>query len=221
MLKAIWLHIFSASAGLILLAVGNCALAVTFFETVDTGSSRATATMLPVGVTLVNGTIGANEDTDLYAVFLSAGGIVKISLGDSSFDDNLLLFNANGNGLGASDDQGGGGDSRITLFLAAGLYYIGAGANNIAAFTDTGVEIFDNDFGDANGVLLQPTLLAIGFIGPDFDGANGEGSYALRIETTPVPEPSLFVIMTIGLIAVGAMRAVAARSTNQCAKPIA
>lgn len=201
------------AVALVLLALGTAtqtAQAQVFTETADAGVTIPTSILLPGGITTVNGTISARGDLDLFAFYLDTSNTVTFLSNNSPFDDNLLLFNGNGQGIGASDDQGGGPDgldSRITIALTPGLYYIGAGVNNIEADTDNGTFIFDDDFGDSNGVIGGPTALSIGFLAQQSGGQTG--SYTLTFSTatanapTAVPEPGSIALLA-GMGAVGA-----------------
>lgn len=190
--------------GAAFLMLTGLAAASVSLEDADAGTTIDTAGLLSVGTTSIQGVIEYEGDTDLYAFTLAQAGMVQFRMGDSYFDDNLLLFNAEGHGLGASDDQGGGLDSRISIHLEAGLYYIGAGANNMAAFDGAG-EIFDNDWGDSNGVLVSP-VRAMTYIGPEFGVINRQNvwnsPYTVTLDyvQAPVPEPGSMVLMVCGMV---------------------
>ena len=174
------------------------AFSAAFTESPDAGNTPATSLVLPANTTRVEGTVVPN-DYDLYLFAVAMQTTMTIDLGESNFDDNLLLFNAAGQGLTGNDDGGDGLDSRIIRLLPAGNYYLGVGLNNMAAFTDSGIEFIDNDDGD----LANPSTLSLGYIGHEFGFGHGTSSaYALTfsVATGPVvPEPSSAVLLLSGL----------------------
>jgi hypothetical protein len=190
-----------------LLSIASVANAQVFSETTDAGTTAATAAIVPSGTTSIAGTLGIRFDLDLYAFQIdTAGSIDIIGTNSPGIDDNLLLFDASGFGIGASDDQGGGLDSRITINLSPGLYYVGYGDNNIAAFDSNNNEIFDNDHGDGNGVLNPPRTTPFAYIAQEFAGSGGDtGPYTITFSRptgggTPVPEPgSIALLIGAGL----------------------
>ena len=179
---------------LILLAPATCR-AQTFFETVDTGNSIDTAIVIPGGITQLQGSL--NSDHDLWGFNLSSSQTVQISLGFSTFDDNLLLFDEIGRGIAGNDDIGRGSaspgvnlpagisglDSEISAFLGPGRYYIGVGRNNSFGAAADGSSFINND----SGLLASPTSEVLGFL----DGVEGTGDYTLFFSpATAIPEPT-------------------------------
>ncbi len=119
-------------------------------ETVDAGDRMDTAMVLGAGITQVNGMMHGNEDVDLYKFYVDTTQSYTIYLGNSQFgpdSDNLILFNGLGQGLEGDDAGGAGLDAQIIRMLTVGWYYIGAGPNNIAGFTDDGTKFIYNDQG--------------------------------------------------------------------------
>ena len=174
-----------------------------FTETDDAGSTLDTAVVLGVGVTTVYGTITGNTSgtyddiygSDIYRFGLTNTTTLTIDLSsdnsDGGFDANLILFNANGQGLQGDDDGGDGLNSQITITLEAGDYFIAVGPNNIGAFEtsidfESGNYFFSND--DSGGQC--PTDEIVGLVGWEggMDSDSENGSYVLSFSAPVISE---------------------------------
>ncbi|MGF1500685.1 MAG: VPLPA-CTERM sorting domain-containing protein [Paracoccaceae bacterium] len=227
--------LFAAAA--LALAAGSAG-AVTFTETTDAGVTPDTATVLPAGTTSVAGTIVNTtiSDVDLYKFTLDSATRLTIRGIFPNQDANLLLFNGLGQGIAANDDfsvQGDGDidgacdntsglgdlDSCLSIDLDAGMYFIGFGDNNTAAFENESVfqngnpfsnlDFFDDDF----GFLSEPTTAVLGLIGAETgpDDINDEGPYTLEFSEalgggTAIPLPAGLPLALTGLAALWAVR---------------
>ena len=188
-------------------SLAGSANAALFVETVDTGDTIASAIILGSGVTEVQGSL--NNDKDLWGFsILGSGRDVQITLGNSPFDDNLILFDSLGRGIAGNDDIGrasaspgidlpagiSGLDSEIFVFLNPGLYYIAVGQNNISGLNSIGQSFIDND----SGLFSTPTTEVLDALG----GSNGTGVYTLRFSSVPEPTSTMFfALATFGFLA--------------------
>jgi len=198
----------------------GAAAAVPFTETTDAGRDMASAIVLPDGTTSINGQIvnTAISDVDLYKFSLSAMTTLTIRMLFPGEDANLILFNGLGQGLAGDDDDGsscadsaglGSLDSCLTLSLAAGDYFLGAGDNNMGAFENAADaaagtnDFIDNDF----GILSVPTTETLGLIGAESGDTdlNDEGPYTIEFSeavsgpVAAVPLPATLPLLVGGL----------------------
>lgn len=112
----------------------------------DYAGSTATTGRISIGGT-ASGRVETANDSDWFAVSLSAGQRYDFRLDGSGQNDPLLtLYSAQGAAL-ASDDDGGGGYNALLSYLAptSGTYYLGAqmtsggtGAYSLSAQANTG-----------------------------------------------------------------------------------
>ena len=222
--------LFSTALSCFFLAANASAATLTIDEATDAGGDfGATVTdlfVLPVGTTTVTGVSDGEADGDLLRFTLGANALVNITLDFITGDANLLLFNAAGNPIEGDDDGNceilrncfpapgpTRWDSYISVFLGAGDYLIGVGANNLAGFDASGAEIMDNDDGNCAiiGNSCDNPLGVLAFIGPEGSAPPAAGSandYILTIETdtSVVPLPAaawVFLAGIAGLIGVG------------------
>lgn len=196
-------------SGVFMLVVSLGAHGTLITETADFGNTVTSAFTLPAGTTQVSGTVSNDNDGELLLFALAADQNVIFDLDFLTGDANLLLFNGAGNPLFGDDDGGAGFDSRISIFLRAGNYFIGVGENNFAGF-DSGVnEIIDNDHGlcvsnpscNENGVLS--------FIGNESDplgppsGSPHDWILSFSVATSAVssvPAPASFSFVMLSLL---------------------
>lgn len=191
--------------------------AITINEMPDAGNTIATAMVLGAGVTSIQGTIASGQDTDLFQYTLGSDATLTIDMLFPGNDANLLVFNSLGQGLAGDDDDDSSCtpismldslDSCLTLNLTAGVYYVGVGDNNIAAFeslVDFNIpsDFFDNDF----GILSNPTPEIMALIGREGGpNSNGDaGTYTVNFSIasdTPVsqvPVPGSMLLIGLGL----------------------
>jgi hypothetical protein len=131
------LRIATALAILSLLALAPAAGAAD--EVGDAGDLPATAQDLTgAGVETINGTVAEATDIDMYRVCVDGGGSFSASsVGGTSVDTQLFLFDPSGRGVYANDDQM---DGVIQSLLPAGHaltpqapgeYYLAVGAYNL------------------------------------------------------------------------------------------
>jgi MYXO-CTERM domain-containing protein len=179
----------AACAALVSMRMTGVAGATTFVETPpDAGVTPATARVVPAGTTQIDGLIAAPGDYDLFKFAVSAPVTMQIDMGNSAFDDNLILFDGAGHGLAGNDDFVGS-DSEITYDLTAGVYYLAAGVNNMSAFDATNTAFITND----TGILETPTTAVLDHIGPGqapHNLSNLPYTITLSAETGAVPEPA-------------------------------
>jgi hypothetical protein len=171
-------------------------------ESVDAGNTLLSALTLDAGTTQVNGSL--LNDEDLFKFTISTDTNVSISLGSSSFDDNLILFNGLGQGLEGDDDGGSGLDSFISRFLTAGDYFIAVGDNNMYGFDVLDYDFISND----SGALASPTSETLAYLGnSSLSHEQVSGTYSLSFNlavgsitnSTSVPEPTSIAILGLGL----------------------
>jgi hypothetical protein len=179
----------AALAALVSMRMAGAAGATTFVETPpDAGVTPATARVVPAGTTQIDGLIAAPGDYDLYKFAVSAPVTLQIDMGNSTFDENLILFDGAGHGLAGNDDFVGN-DSEITYDLAAGVYYLAAGVNNMSAFDAANAAFITNDTGN----LDTPTTAVLDHIGPGqapHNLSNAPYTITFSAETGAVPEPT-------------------------------
>jgi hypothetical protein len=176
-------------AAVVSLRMAGVASATTFVETPpDAGVTPATARVVPVGTSQIDGLIAAPGDYDLYQFAVSASVTMQIDMGNSSFDENLILFDGVGHGLAGNDDFNGN-DSEITYDLTPGAYYLAAGVNNMSAFDASNTAFITNDTGN----LDTPTTAVLDHIGPGLAPHNlSNQSYTITF--TALPEPGLAIV---------------------------
>jgi hypothetical protein len=175
-------------AGLVSVSLSGLARGATFAESPDAGVTPATALVVPADTTQIDGLIAVPGDYDLYKFALSAPVTLQIDMGNSLFDDNLILFDGAGHGLAGNDDFIGD-SSEITYDLLAGTYFLAAGVNNMSAFTAAGTVFIT----DAVGNLDTPTTAVLDHIGPALaphNLSNQPYTITFGTPTSAVPEPT-------------------------------
>jgi hypothetical protein len=186
------LRIPTALAILSLLALAPVAAAAD--EDGDAGDLPATAQDLAgAGVETINGTIAEGTDIDMYRLCVDGGGSFSASsVGGTSVDTQLFLFDSSGRGVYANDDQM---EDVVQSLLPAGHaltprapgeYYLAVGAYNLDPL---GAD--DPIFGPGTGVV-GPTGLGGGQPVSGWDGRLGRpGPYTLTLtgaQCAPPPD---------------------------------
>lgn len=176
------------------------AQAQVFNETTDADFHLANATVVTAGTTSITGSVGFGNDNDVFTFGIPTAGTYTFTCNSTAIDPDLLLYNALGQGIGASDDQGGGGNSRITINLAAGQYYLSTGNDNTDAYDAAGVRVFTNDDGDANGVIVSgPTRPASYAAFENSTTRTGAYTIGFSSATSAVVVPEANTVTLLGL----------------------
>jgi hypothetical protein len=197
-------------AALTLLAVTGTAHALTYNETTDTGHLKGTASNVGPGIDTITGFLNSG-DVDVFRLELPAGEFIA-TVTEGDFNAAMVLFDAEGFGLRADDNSGGGSFPKITETLTAGTYYLA---------------IFSID--DYLTPVSESGLIWVGIMfdensQPDYDGKNkpwngwysngtwgGSSSYTIElnratIDLSTVPEPGTLALFGLGLGAFGLLR---------------
>lgn len=172
-----------------LLAAFSAAVqAAPYTESGDAGNTPATARAVPGGADVINGTVGAPGDVDIYALTFDSAATITFTAGTSpTIDDNLILINGAGNPLWGNDDSFDPSEitaSRIVWTVEPGTYYLAYGANNMYAYNAEDIEVCGNDDGNCSF-----TTEVVAYVAP---GANSEevGSYVITLSTPTAGAPA-------------------------------
>ncbi|MDG3005335.1 DVUA0089 family protein [Paludisphaera mucosa] len=195
-------------------SMASSALAGSWVEIGDAGSLPSTAQyVLGSGpLDLISGQLADEFDVDVYAIYVDGGGTFSAStVGLTSVDTKLFLFDASGLGVYGNDDADvftlqsllPAGDPLTPL--AAGVYFLAVTSYPIDPLSAGG------------SIFLQPLFPeeVVGPVGPGgsspvtgYDGSGEAGAYGISltgarfINNTAVPEPSTLT-MTAGAAALG------------------
>ncbi len=198
----------SITAAALLIATTQGAQAVTFTESGDAGQTLATAAVITPGsatgipgtpLTSISGAI-TSGNADLFQFLITGSTFSASTIGGSTFDTQLFLFNSSGLGIFTNDDSGGGLQSAFTVTgLTAGIYYLGISGFNYDPLTGTGAVVFPT----ANPVSPGTALAGTGVLSSWGTATTSSlGSYTIALTgAAPVPEPS----SVLGLIALGGL----------------
>lgn len=206
------------------LASARPAAAQVWAESADAGDLPASAQIVSgftdlftitgvIGPTLAPPPAGSPviPDVDLFGIYLTGGATFSattVGLPGNLFDSQLFLFDANGFGVYASDDDPSALGARSTLPAfslftpqSAGLYYLG-----ISAFTRDPI---------STGGLIFPETPFTGVVGPTGPGGAGsitgysgatvetQVSYTIRLtgaRAAFIPEPGTTVLLLGALV---------------------
>ena len=184
--------------------------AATFNEIGDAGQLTGTAQTVPAGTTNILGSIGTDQDIDLYQ-FGWGGGILTVdTFSAPQLDDpQLFLFDGAGNGIGENDDASGV-QSRITLNLGAGNYFVGISFYDNDPLNASANDIFQfPGFVDLAGDFIQaPTGAGGPLLSSWVNRSSGSGTYNISFggSTGPigaVPLPAALPLFLSGLAGLG------------------
>ena len=133
----------------------------------------------------------------IYDLVVGTAGTVSIQstgFGEGGADPYFTLFQGSDGTATFLDSNylqafSTGGDFSYSALLAAGEYKIALGVFANMSFAEN----------------LGSGTLADGFIGLGVPGSLGDGHYRLVV-TTPVPEPSTWILLAIGLVVPGFLR---------------
>jgi hypothetical protein len=180
------------------------------------GSLPLTAQVVPFGPLPLTDIVGninnAAGEIDMYEIFLTGGGTFSattVSNVSNFFDTELFLFDSNGFGIYANNDDLNAGGQQSTLPandpltpLASGYYFLAITSNGIEPISAGGT-IFD--------LADNPSFLVLGPNGPGgsqpitgWQGTSTEsGSAAYDIAVTgavAAPEPSYLPVLVLAAL---------------------
>lgn len=189
---------------------GIASQAATLTETTDVGELLNTAGLTdsqPAGTILdsISGSLSFNGDIDLYQIMASGGAFSATTTEGGSppvLDTQLLLFNATGLGVFASDNASGDlfNKSTISGILTAGTYYVGVSAKGYNP-QSAGGEIFQTT-PDGFSTTFNPD--------PATSATGAGGGSPLSSWSTPAfPETGNYTITFTGAEFVGPSSSVA------------
>ncbi len=188
----------------------------TYTEIGDAGQTLGTAQAsgLTVGVTTVSifGTIGSPTDADVFSIQVTTPMMfTATTVGGSTLDTALFLFNSLGMAIYTNDDASGTSlqstlpsGASFTMSLAPGLYHIAISLSGNEPVNSNGQLLFlPYSGGDPTSVRgaaagVNPATLA------NFNGLTSfpeMGAY--RIDLMAVPEPSATALYLAGAGAIG------------------
>lgn len=188
--------------------------AVPWDETINGGGDAGD---LPASAQVVSGSgalgsiigeIAEDNDVDMYQIFITGGGIFSATtVGGSSIDTRLFLFDENGLGVYANDNYSGTSQSTLPSGpTTSGIYYLA-------------IATYDNTPNAENGFLIFPLMAGSNVVGPSGVGGSSpigswtndgynSGTYTIALTgaefvpdaPTSIPEPSTLILLASGLI---------------------
>jgi hypothetical protein len=143
----------------------------------DVPGAGAASLVLNGGTGQVSGVLEETGDRDVFRLTVGQGGTATItcSAAGSQLDAYLRIYNSAGQQISSNDDSGGSTNSRVSVSLGAGVYYVSAGAYNDAGtgrYT-VGVSLAADDHGDTRSTSTAISLNAAGA-----GGASGRINFA-------------------------------------------
>ncbi len=208
------LAICAGLSGLSLLVLAAGARADSLAESGDAGSSLATSEAVGAGIDSITGSLSVLGDVDMYELNLDAGFFFASTVGGSSVDTQLYLFDSAGYGVVGNDDydpsNSGGLQSRIEATLTAGTYHLAVCAYGYDPFSSGGA-IFPDSATTGSDPFWAPTGAGGGAPLSYWADANGDhsttqtGAYTISLTSTPspVPEPGTMALLAVGLAGLG------------------
>jgi hypothetical protein len=134
-----------------LIVAGVCAVGVasgqTWNEDGDAAALLPGQTTVGTGpLTQIVGTLTTGSDADLFAIYINDEANFSAStVGGTSIDSALYLFDENGNGIAMSEDAGGVQSTITSTFVTAnGVYYLAMSAYDYDPLNSGGLEIWND-----------------------------------------------------------------------------
>ncbi|WP_165456821.1 DVUA0089 family protein [Aquabacterium lacunae] len=185
---------------------GACAHASVWTETGDAVDMPA-GQYVGAGIDRINGSIQPLNDVDMYRLQLGSGLFTASTVGLSSVDTQLYLFDANGFGIVGNDDASSASlQSTISANLTAGVYFLA-----ISAFNSDPLSLAGRIFPDSTDFTGDPNWSATGPGGGSaltgWTSSGGAtttqaGSYGIQLNTATVPEPASMGLAGLALTGV-------------------
>jgi hypothetical protein len=234
-------HFLVGSLALVSWAATNALTQAQFVEAGDAGETLTTASYTGatsgVALTTITGTLGTDDDVDLYEIRLNMPSAFSATTNNpvtnlaTGPDTELSLYDASGHAIEENDDDASGlvltstlpSGNAFTANLSAGIYYLGISASGDEAENLYSQLLFASNAGDTTALVgpasgLNPTTLN-GFDHQEYSGAAGTlGAYeidltgALSVGPAAVPEPSTGALLALGLGGVWLLRRRSLRS---------
>lgn len=204
---------------LALLSITAAAGAAPYVEVGDAGQTLATAQAVSPGTSKIQGTL-ASGSADLFSFFWGGGSFYVNSTG-TTWDSQLFLFNASGQGVWGNDDGiSNAGPAYIAdANLAAGQYFLAISGYDYDPYSAQGLMFQSSPYGQLYGPSNSGTLTH--WASGSSQGSGG--AYVINFQRitsdgtpvgdptpigNPVPAPGTLALAAVALLAgVGSRRA--------------